>query len=454
MTPARSVRVFGDTAVVVDTATVGEAHALAATLATLDPVGVEDVIVGFRSVTVVADPDTCDMAALGVELASVTPASPDSSTVDLVEVPAALDGTDLDEVARLARLSPSRVVDLLAGTDLHVAFVGFAPGFAYLVGLPDELASVPRRATPRAVVPGGSVALAGGFAGIYPQASPGGWQLVGRTAVSLFDPDLPPYSVLRAGATVRLRPGDVPDIGDPARSSGRRRSLQSTAPRRLRIEDPGLLSFVQDRGRVGVAGLGVPRAGAADPDALRIANRLVGNDEHAAAIETTARGPTVRFTAAAHVAVVGSADVRVDGHEVPGDAVVPVGADQTLTSGPARTGLRSYIAVDGGIDIPPVLGSRSSDVLCGLGPGRLVKGDIIGLGSPGHPRGPGRAGVTGPAVPTLGVIMGPDPFPPRRNATCCRPSGRSDRPATGSASAWVADRLWTVPVLAWRREGW
>jgi KipI family sensor histidine kinase inhibitor len=402
------MRPFGDSAVVVGTDSVDEAHGLAAALGDVDPPGIDDVIVGFRSVTVVADPTATDVAALGQALASMPPAPAGRSTAKLVEIPVALDGSDLDDVAGLAHLSPSRVVELLTSTDLTVAFVGFAPGFAYLVGLPPELASVPRRPTPRPAVPGGTVALAGGFAGIYPQTSPGGWQLVGRTGMRLFDPHTPPFSVLRAGDVVRLRLDEVPAVSSAP--TARRQPLWSDAARTLVVQDGGWLSFVQDRGRMAVAGLGVPRAGAADPYAMRIANKLVGNDENAAGIEATVQGPTLRFSSPAHVAVVGTSEVAIDGRGVLSDTVLPVGAGQTMTVGIGRDGLRTYIAIGGGIDIATVLGSRSSDVLCGLGAGPLSGGDVLGLGTAGRPRGRRRpAGTSGEAA--IRIIVGPDEFP-------------------------------------------
>jgi KipI family sensor histidine kinase inhibitor len=414
VTKPRPVRTFGDGAVLIDVDSIDEAHTLAAAIGGDDgEVGIEDVIVGFRSVTVVVDPLLVDLPALGRRLASRPASVADRLTTRRIEIAVALDGPDLDEVATLARLAPGRVVELLTGTDLQVAFVGFAPGFAYLVGLPPDLAAVPRRSTPRPAVPGGSVALAGGFAGIYPQSSPGGWQLVGRTAMRLFDPLTPPYSALRAGDRVRLRTADVTAMApatDMTSAPDPRPLLRSDAVRTLLVETAGLLSLVQDRGRPGVAGLGVPRAGAADPYGLRLANRLVGNPEDAAAIETTARGPSLRFSAPAHVAVVGTTDVQVDGLSVPADSVVPVGAGQTVTTGDVRRGLRSYIAVGGGIEIPTVLGSRSSDVLCGLGTGPLRAGDVLGFGRPGRPAGRRQVGAPNAAGP-LRVMVGPDVFP-------------------------------------------
>jgi KipI family sensor histidine kinase inhibitor len=115
------------------------------------------------------------------------------------------DGPDLDEVASLTGRTADGVVAALAAAELTVAFTGFAPGFGYLTGLPEDL-HVPRRATPRTRVPAGAVGLAGPFAGAYPRASPGGWQLVGRTDAVLFDPDRDPPALLVPGATVRLVP--------------------------------------------------------------------------------------------------------------------------------------------------------------------------------------------------------------------------------------------------------
>jgi KipI family sensor histidine kinase inhibitor len=121
-----------------------------------------------------------------------------------VELPVVFDGPDLADVAELTGRSVPALVEALTAARLSVAFGGFAPGFGYLTGLPAEL-HVPRRATPRTRVPAGSVGLAGPFAGAYPRASPGGWQLVGRTDAVLFDVDRDPPALLVPGARVRLR---------------------------------------------------------------------------------------------------------------------------------------------------------------------------------------------------------------------------------------------------------
>ncbi|MEW2377080.1 allophanate hydrolase subunit 1 [Micromonospora sp. NPDC047812] len=138
-------------------------------------------------------------AAGGTAAGAGTPAA----AADLVEVPVTYDGEDLPLVASQWGVDVPTVVDRLRRTRFRVAFCGFAPGFAYLTGLPAELA-VPRLPTPRPRVPAGSVALAGPYAGIYPAASPGGWLLVGRTAMALFDVHADPPARLTPGTRVRL----------------------------------------------------------------------------------------------------------------------------------------------------------------------------------------------------------------------------------------------------------
>ncbi|MEV6305780.1 allophanate hydrolase subunit 1 [Actinoplanes sp. NPDC051861] len=122
---------------------------------------------------------------------------------DLVHVPTDFDGEDLESVADLWRVSVDDAVRRLTDTTLTVAFCGFAPGFAYLRGFPEEWA-VPRLAAPRTRVPAGAVALADAYAGIYPTASPGGWRLVGHTGLELFDVRRKHPALLSPGTRVRL----------------------------------------------------------------------------------------------------------------------------------------------------------------------------------------------------------------------------------------------------------
>jgi KipI family sensor histidine kinase inhibitor len=126
----------------------------------------------------------------------------------LVEIPVCYGGEfgpDLDNVAHMHELTPAQVIDLHASATYLVYFLGFAPGFAYLGGLPESLVT-PRLASPRRAVPAGSVGIAGNQAGVYPFATPGGWQLIGRTPIAMFRPDRSQMNVLSIGDQVRFTP--------------------------------------------------------------------------------------------------------------------------------------------------------------------------------------------------------------------------------------------------------
>ncbi len=428
------MRPFGDTALVAEVATVDEAHALAEALtdggtdlagtsrsAAPTQAGIDDVVIGYRSVTVIADPTLCDLASLAERLATVELPPSRTRPTRAIEVRVLFDGPDLDAVAASIRMPPDEVVRLLVATELRVAFLGFLPGFAYLEGLPTPLSALARRPTPRTAVPAGSFALAGGFAAIYPRRFPGGWHLVGRSNVTLFDPDTPPYATLRPGDVVRIRPVPGPrragpvvhEPGVPARRHAAS-AIPAPSDRSVTVEDPGVLTTVQDLGRIGVAHLGVPRSGAADPYALRAANRLVGNDDDAAGLEATVLGPSLRFDHDGFAAVVGRARTQVDGGRVPCDTVVPVAAGQVLSVGEILDDLRCYIAMAGGIETPRVLGSRAADLAGGVGAGPLAGGDHLPVGPVGRPRGQlvvDRA--LRPMSPrTLRIVPGPDDAEP------------------------------------------
>ncbi|MFI2612233.1 biotin-dependent carboxyltransferase family protein [Kitasatospora sp. NPDC018619] len=178
----------------------------------------------------------------------------------------------------------------------------------------------------------------------------------------------------------------------------------------LVVERPGPLTTVQDLGRRGVAHLGVPRAGALDEPALRAANRLVGNGPGAAGLETTLGGVALRAGGAVLVAVTGApSPVRVDGRPAAWGAAVAVPAGALIEVGAATAGVRGYLAVAGGITVPPVLGSRSADLLSGLGPAPLAAGDRLPVGDP-PPYRARPALVPLPAPPTelvLRLRLGP-----------------------------------------------
>lgn len=194
----------------VDAATSRAVAAATASLATAALPGVVDLAPTFNTLAVVFDPCSTDPDMLGAailsQLSILESAAPPRGT--FVEIPVAYggdDGPDLAAVAAHAGLDPEEVVRLHTAADHVVGMIGFAPGFPYLLGLPAALA-IPRRATPRTLVPAGSVAIAERQTGIYPRPSPGGWHVIGRTTRTMFDPRRDPPALLRAGDIVRFVP--------------------------------------------------------------------------------------------------------------------------------------------------------------------------------------------------------------------------------------------------------
>lgn len=171
-----------------------------------------DIVPGMNNLTVVFDPLASDGTTVLAELEQLWRGADEASfTPREVLIPVrygGVAGPDLDDVARHTGLSPDEVIARHSGADYIVFFLGFQPGFAYLGGLPEALAT-PRRAEPRLAVPAGSVAIGGSQTGIYPAAAPGGWHLIGRTALALFDPRRDPPTLLLPGDRVRFAPEEA-----------------------------------------------------------------------------------------------------------------------------------------------------------------------------------------------------------------------------------------------------
>lgn len=425
----------GDRALLVEVDGLGAVLALAAAVRAAALPGVLDVVPAARTVLLTTAPGT-DLAALRAAVRALT-VDPSAAAADgeTVEVPVVYDGPDLDEVGRITGLGADGVVAAHTGRPWRVGFGGFAPGFAYLAG-GDERLHVPRRDEPRTTVPPGSVGLAGEFSGVYPRSSPGGWQLIGSTTVTLWDPARTPPALLQPGAQVRFRAVDRHERH--SRPEGVDGSAVRGARRMEVLRVSGLVT-VQDSGRTGFAALGVGRSGAADRAALRLANRLVANPPDAAALEVTFGGLVVRageeIPAPLLVALTGApAPADVDGTPVGHHALVTLRAGQTLRLGPPPTGLRTYLAVRGGIVVDPVLGSRSTDVLSGVGPAPIAAGDGLPIGpEPADLPLVDVAPVAAPTgdVVTLRAVLGPrddwmvDPAALAR--TVWTASARSDR---------------------------
>lgn len=369
--------------------------------------GVIDVIPGAATVLVLTEPRATDFAELAAAIAALPVAEPATGAAEVIEIPVHYDGADLADVADLTGLSVAEVIAAHAGGRYTVGWLGFSPGFGYLRGLDQRLACVPRLATPRVAVPAGSVAIAAGLAAVYPRVSPGGWRLLGHTTVRMWDQDREPAALLAPGRHVRfvaesrrrtvlgpiaaeaagrVQAGDSPTVGEgPC----------------LEVIKPGLLATVQDLGRRGLGAIGVPPSGAADPVSLIAANRLVGNPDASAGLELTLGRAVFRCHGDLTFAVTGApATVTIDRDAGAGPEPVSFGtrleaaAGSVVGIGAPRTGLRCYLAVAGGVVVPAVLGSRSADLLSGLGGGPLQPGAVLPIGTDGASAGGGLGTAT------------------------------------------------------------
>ncbi|MBT2596998.1 carboxyltransferase domain-containing protein [Arthrobacter sp. ISL-72] len=403
-----SVRPVGTHAVLAELSGLQDVLALQALLLESPLPGQVDVLAAAQTVMVRAESPAAArrLAARLLELDLTAPARQDGG---LVYIDTVYDGEDLAEVGRLTGLGPDGVIAAHTGQVWTVAFAGFAPGFGYMVG-ENKALEVPRRSSPRTAVPAGSVALAGNYSAVYPRSSPGGWQLIGRTGARMWDLDRAEPALASPGHRVRFRAvrdvvtmapePEVSDAAAPGASPAREETRSG-----LRIISPGLQSLIQDLGRHGHSTLGVSAAGALDRASLRRANRLVGNSPSAAAIESVAGGLRVQAVGDQVLAVTGAPSaltVHTPSDDEPGvDSTAVSGTEaekparrrsvpmatpfalldgEILTLGAPQSGFRSYLAVRGGVDAAPVLGSRSTDTMSGIGPAPLAAGQQLAAG--------------------------------------------------------------------------
>jgi KipI family sensor histidine kinase inhibitor len=173
---------------------------------------VRDVVPGMNNLTILFDPLASDGRQLAEKLQAAWDADSISQKtgrkIDIPVVYGGDSGPDLEQVARHTGLSPAEIVKRHTAAEYIVYFIGFQPGFPYLGGLDPKLAT-PRRSEPRLIVPAGSVGIGGSQTGIYPAASPGGWQLIGRSELQLFDPGASPPTLLQPGDRVRFVASEV-----------------------------------------------------------------------------------------------------------------------------------------------------------------------------------------------------------------------------------------------------
>jgi KipI family sensor histidine kinase inhibitor len=193
----------GSAALLVELDGLDEVLALYAALSDGPPPGVVDIVPAARTLLLMTDPARTTLAAVAAAVRDTVPRADRRDGGELLELPVHYDGPDLADAAAILDLTPAEVVRRHTGAEWTVAFCGFVPGFGYLTKDGDQWA-VPRRTTPRTRVPAGSVGLAGEFSGVYPRESPGGWQLIGRTDVAVFELLREPAALLRPGTRVRF----------------------------------------------------------------------------------------------------------------------------------------------------------------------------------------------------------------------------------------------------------
>src|SRR5688572_5717356 len=252
------VRDAGDSALLlelddaIDPAINARAIAIAAAVRSAALPGVRDVVSTYRSVAVYFDPLMIDVVRLRelLDRAAVTPG--EAVVGRTIEIPVLYGGEagpDLPDVAAHAGMRADQVIERHAGAEYRVYMLGFLPGFAYMGVVPPEIA-MPRRHTPRVRVAAGSVGIAGPQTAVYPRASPGGWQIIGRTPLQIFDPKRTLASMLSPGDSVRF----VPEDG-PAKAGGSgpakaglydRNHVESGFSRTITVLRPGLFTTVQD----------------------------------------------------------------------------------------------------------------------------------------------------------------------------------------------------------------
>ena len=374
--------------IMVELADLQQTLVLLASLQTQPIQGVIELVPAARTILVQFAPHLITAAELVREIAGRDLQGSVQRSDVLVEIPVRYDGEDLAEVAQILNISAEEVVRRHTQSEWSVAFTGFAPGFAYLTG-GDPIFNVPRRATPRTKVPAGAVALAGTFSAVYPQASPGGWQIIGVTDTAMWDlsRDLP--ALLQPGYRVRfvdMAAADAniesnqPHVHEFNAQNAIENVVNGAA---LKVCSTGLLTVFQDLGRHGQAGQGVSASGAMDQAALKTANRLVGNASNLPALETVGGGLSLQSMGDNVVAVTG-ADAAItitasNGHRwnAPRYSAIALADGDTLSIGQPSAGARCYVAVRGGYQVAPVLGSASTDTLANFGPQALQVGQLL-----------------------------------------------------------------------------
>jgi KipI family sensor histidine kinase inhibitor len=310
---------------------------------------------------------------------------------------------DMEQVMAHSGLSRQEVIELHTKNPYLVYMLGFLPGFVYLGGM-DQRLNTPRLPVPRTKIPAGSVAIGGAQTGIYPVDSPGGWQIIGKTPLALYDPRRYKPVLFKAGDKIKFVPISADEFhrlenevtlqtSDALYPSAintfqskKRVSLGTyTVTSGIKVLNGGVLTTVQDEGRFGYQKDGFCVSGAMDLLSYRLANSIAGNDPDDAVLETTFAGPELKFTLDTDFVITGAnQNPLLNDKAVPLYTRIHALAGSVLSLGIATQGMRSYIAFTGGIVVPKLLGSRSTSLKYQLGGycGRkLLAGDELAIGA-------------------------------------------------------------------------
>ncbi|OCG12889.1 allophanate hydrolase [Gilliamella sp. wkB292] len=371
-------------ALIVELASLEQTMALTNSLQSLLAQGnIEEIIPAARTILIHYNPITIDANTIANHIVKLDITSDVITSGEQITIPVRYNGEDLDQVAQYLGITVDEVITRHTSNEYQVAFCGFAPGFAYMVSKTAQL-DVPRRQSPRVRIPAGSVALAGEFSSIYPQASPGGWQLIGITDVAVWDIYREQPALFKPGTRVNFVDASKTAVQYHLPAAKRPNSvIYPTSD--IKILSAGLQTLLQDNGRMGQAALGISESGAMDKTALHSANRVLGNPINEAALEITQGGFSAQINSPMLVAVTGAAcEITIStstGEKYQASMYQPIQLEHgdTICLGHVKNGVRSYFAVRGGFEVSPILTSCSFDTLAQVGPAPLKVGDTLAI---------------------------------------------------------------------------
>lgn len=349
-------------------------YALARSLLVNPPTGITDIVPSYTTLYVEYNPRKLARRTL---LGWIENRASLEKSIEgrMAELPVRYDGVDLGDIAREVGLSVTEVARRHSDQLYRVYALGFTPGFPFM-GEVDPSIRQPRRNVPRERVDAHTVAMAGAQTGIYPLASPGGWNLLGTVLKAIYDPHRPEPFALGPGDTVQFLPAD-----GPTPATMQPLELLPTEPKwpLLCVHKRGLYDLVVDSGRFFAGRFGLARSGPLDARSAVLANRLLGNNADTPVIELNVLGPTLGVLADGVLAFAGwGVTPRVNGEAVEPFTSFAVRRGDIVKFQPQRHGVRGYLAAAGGFESGTFLGSSSVDVR-GLIGRPLAPGDVLGV---------------------------------------------------------------------------